>query len=410
MLIPIIALFTLAIVGYFLWPYNIAASERIKSEKSPSIAVLPFRDMSPEQDQEYFSDGISEEILNNLSHFGNLKVAGRTSSFSFKNKEATIAEIGNALNVSHILEGSVRKHDDQIRISAQLINVSDGFQLWSDQFDMRYADIFAIQDSVAEQIGLVLLKQLAPEEVAGIKESRPKNSEAYDLYLKAQYISRRAYNTYRKEDYDLVEDLLLKSISIDSTYALSHTALADLYDFGLSFHSKESEEYRNYYKKCLEHIEIASRLDPDLAQVNLVKGWLMSRSMTAETMDSTFSLFKKAYELSPNSIDGYFGLAVFYRDLGLLEDAQKFYEYGIEIDPLYFRFHYDVGKIYRRLGKFEQARTSYLSALDIIPNTPQALLALGDVNIWLRNNEAALENYNQGIKNLGRKSSSGNKS
>lgn len=177
----------------------------------PSIAVLPFKDMSINKDQEYFGDGIAEEILNSLSNLKALKVAGRTSSFSFKGKDSKISEIGEALHVKNILEGSVRKQDDKIRVTAQLINVEDGFQIWSDKYVRAMDDVFAVQDELAQDIGQILLKKLAPEQLSKLTASAGVSSKVYELFLKAKHIHKNIYNSsHQVADFQRSEKLFWK--------------------------------------------------------------------------------------------------------------------------------------------------------------------------------------------------------
>lgn len=181
-----------------------------------SIAVLAFADMSPKQDQEYFSDGISEEILNLLARIPDLKVISRTSSFSFKGKDATTEEIGKVLHVSHILEGSVRKSGNTLRITAQLIKVSNGAHIWSETFDRELDDIFKIQDEIAARVTRQLTSTLKDREL----RSKEVDVDAYELFLRAKY------ENITEEGIARAETLLKQSIAIDSNYAPSWRQLA----------------------------------------------------------------------------------------------------------------------------------------------------------------------------------------
>ena len=174
-----------------------------------SIAVLAFADMSPQKDQEYFSDGISEEILNLLARIPELKVISRTSSFSFKDQNATTEDIGKALGVNHILEGSVRKSGNTLRITAQLINVSDGAHLWSKTYDRDLTDIFRVQDEIATEVTRELKATLMPEALI----SKEVDTEAYRLYLQARQLG----NQFTAETSANAAELLKRSIAVDST-------------------------------------------------------------------------------------------------------------------------------------------------------------------------------------------------
>ncbi|CAN5363173.1 hypothetical protein BH20BAC1_BH20BAC1_27560 [soil metagenome] len=156
-----------------------------------SVAVLPFLNMSNDPEQEYFSDGISEEILNSLSHLKNLKVAGGTSSFQFKGTNIDLRELGKKLGVHTVLEGSVRKHKNQLRVTVQLINADDGFHLWSERYDREIEDIFTIQDEIALSVTEKLKVSLLETEVAALTNKPTNNEQAYDLYLKGRFFWNR---------------------------------------------------------------------------------------------------------------------------------------------------------------------------------------------------------------------------
>jgi len=189
-------------------------------ENDKSIAVLAFADMSPEKDQEYFSDGISEEILNLLAKIPDLKVISRTSSFSYKGKQQNIKKIGEELQVGHVLEGSIRKSGNTFRITAQLIKVSDGAHIWSETYDRDMTDIFKIQDEIATKV----TQQLKVTILGNGINAKVTNTEAYNLYLQAKQLhSQRSYNNSIN-----AEKLIRQSIAIDSTYAPSWSLLSDI--------------------------------------------------------------------------------------------------------------------------------------------------------------------------------------
>ncbi|TMB98593.1 MAG: hypothetical protein E6J42_05615, partial [Chloroflexi bacterium] len=161
------------------------------SNREPSIAVLPFADMSPGKDQEYFSDGIAEEILDALTHVEGLRVAGRTSSFSFKGKGEDLRSIGEKLNVAHVLEGSIRKEGNRVRITAQLVGAADGFHRWSKTFDRELTGVFAVEDEIARSVVDALKAKLLPRQASAGKEHRTESSEVYTQYLLGRQFSRR---------------------------------------------------------------------------------------------------------------------------------------------------------------------------------------------------------------------------
>ncbi|MEO0436945.1 MAG: adenylyl cyclase, partial [Pseudomonadota bacterium] len=188
----------------------------------PSIAVLPFADLSPDNNQEYFADGISEELLNVLAKVDGMKVAGRTSSFAFKGRNEDLREIGRVLDVAHILEGSVRSQGDRVRVTAQLIQVSDGFHLWSETYDGDLRDIFAVQDDIAAQILMAMKTQLKVDATPDLAPVSRADVTAYGLFLEA----RDLIYTRSPANMERALELLNSAIEIDPNYAPAYAARA----------------------------------------------------------------------------------------------------------------------------------------------------------------------------------------
>jgi TolB-like protein len=245
-------------------PQPVAEEPAVAEEIARSIAVLPFVNMSDDAGNEYFSDGISEEILNALAKIKDLKVAGRTSSFAFKGENQDLRQIGDTLGVEHILEGSVRKAGNKVRITAQLIQVEDGFHLWSESYDRELDDVFAIQDEIANAILVQLKAQLIGGEAPSVATTRT-NAEAYDLYLLArQRLYERTGPTI-----EAAAELLDRAIALDPSYAPAYAqrgiATLLLSDSGGAYgdmpHEKAQTQARLYLDEALE-------IDPELAE-----GW-----------------------------------------------------------------------------------------------------------------------------------------
>ncbi|TVP85330.1 MAG: adenylyl cyclase, partial [Thioalkalivibrio sp.] len=262
----IIGILVLAL-GWFAWdrfgPEGVSAPDGIREA---SIAVLPFVDMSPGGDQAYFGDGLSEEILNLLAGIRELKVSGRTSSFAFRGTSVSIPEIGRSLGVAHVLEGSVRRSDDRLRITAQLIETATGFHLWSETYDRRLADVFAIQDEIAGSIANALRLTLA-----GSTGDATSDLEAYDLYLRARTL------IYGRAPTGLAEARLLidEALALDPDYAPALAASGEL--------SMLLSAYQGGYGYIPEReanaaariaLERALELDPKLADAHAAMGLL----------------------------------------------------------------------------------------------------------------------------------------
>ncbi len=393
-LIPLIL-----VLAVFMGYQYLQKSKTINDDKAieiakASIAVLPFEDMSPQKDQEYFADGIAEEILNTLSQLDELKVAGRTSSFSFKNKETTITEIGKALNVDHILEGSVQRQGDKIRITAQLIKVEDGFQVWSKKYNNNFTDIFKIQDSVAQNIGNALLVKLAPEQLSRLKTKTFENSEAYGLFLRAKHIfTNRFRSTLSQEDFKKSEKLFQAAIDLDTNYALAHAGLANLYDTYVFYvlSPDDSIEFNKYNRLRIEESKLAFDLDSTLAYVNEVRGHVLLNS--SANLNDVYKSYLKAYELNPKNPDVLLALMDVYVRKGLLKDALKFADEALAIDPLHIWAL--AWKIYSLgvIGDFDAAIDEVKTALDINPDEIILLVNLASFYSFMGNTKEAMATY-----------------
>ena len=200
---------------------------RGRGPATTTIAVLAFEDMSPAKDQEYFCDGISEEIINDLAQVGGLRVAARTSSFAYKGKREDIRNIGRKLGVRSVLEGSVRKTDSRLRITTQLIDVADGHHLWTEQYDRELEDVFAIQEEIAHNIARALKIKLSKREKNAIEEPPTRSIKAYDFYLRGRQFFYRHKRKYMQHAIDMFS----RAIEQDSSYARAYAGRADCHSF-----------------------------------------------------------------------------------------------------------------------------------------------------------------------------------
>jgi len=310
-----------------------AAAEAVQAAARPvekSIAVLPFVNMSDDASNEYFSDGISEEILNSLAKIKQLKVAGRTSSFAFKGKSQDLRQIGEALGVEHILEGSVRKAGTKIRITAQLIQVDDGFHLWSETYDRELTDVFAIQDEIATAILEQLKAQLIGEDVTPVMATRT-NTEAYELYLLAkQRMYQRTGPTI-----EAAAELLDRAIALDPGYAPAYAqrgiATLLLSEGEGTYGDIPSEQAAAQGKLYLDK---ALQLDPRLAE-----GWaglgLYHYGATPSRADQAIEALNKALALNPNLINASNWLHNTLTQQGRPAEARDIVMGMIDRDPLY---------------------------------------------------------------------------
>ncbi len=267
-----------------------------------SIAVLPFASLSTDPENEFFADGITEEILNALSQIAELRVAGRSSSFSFKGKHQDLRQIGDALNVSTVLDGSVRRAGNRVRITAQLVDVADGYHLWSERYDREIADVFAVQDEIATAIAARLRTTLAAGSAARAQRATG-NIEAYEAYLKGRALLYRRGASTRQ---GMV--LMNKALELDPTYALAWAGLADAYSLLGYYGNVHPEEARtNAHAAVVE----ALRHGPDLAEAHSARGLLAL--LFEWDWPTAERSFLKALELNPGYIQGAAWYHLFYR-------------------------------------------------------------------------------------------------
>jgi TolB-like protein len=306
-----------------------------KSETFDSIAVLPFANMSSDPEQEYFSDGISEEIINVLAQIPNLKVAGRTSSFTFKGKNEDLRTIGEKLGVKTVLEGSVRSSGNRIRITAQLINVQNGFHLWSEKYEREMKDIFEIQDEISLAIVEELKLQLFEKERIQILKSKTQNLEAYNYYLKGRFYWN---NNRTEEGIEKTIKYFKQAVEIDPDYALAYAGLALAYtvlaDWGYI-------QTQIAVPKIKEFLIKSSELDNTLAEnhSSLIYSYaLFEWNWQEAEMESI-----KAFELNPNSPEVHHFYAIFQMCLGNLRNAIGHNKTARELDPLSSVFNFAYG-------------------------------------------------------------------
>ena len=256
---------------YFLYDQILRPIETestiIQTEWENSIAVLPFKNISPDPEQEYFCDGMTEQIITNLSRLQKLKVIARTSVMKFKDSKKTIPEIGVELNVSHILEGSVRKSGNRVRVTAQLIKTDGGYHLWANDYNRELKDIFAVQDDVSLAIAKALSENLSQKEIVGIKTKHPANTEAYEYFLKARYFHDKYWKFIQLQDYKAAEDMYEKAIELDPNYAPLYAYFSGLYNSYIYYNPEEKEKFIHLVDK---YIEIALNLDPNSLEVQYI--------------------------------------------------------------------------------------------------------------------------------------------
>ena len=368
-----------------------------------SIAVLPFTNTSADPENEYFTDGMAEEIINALSKIKSLGVASRTSTFALKGKTEDIREIGKKLEVSAVLEGSVRKMGNKIRVSAQLINVANGLQLWSDRYDREMEDVFAIQDEIAQNIVKALRVVLSDEEKRAIEKVATDNVQAYDYYLRG----RKYFHQHRRTSIEFARQMFTRAIEVDPNYARAHAGIADccsiLYMY---FDARESNlrqadkasqkalqpdpdlaeahaarglsfSLSKQYDKAVSEFEIAMKLDPKLYEAPYFYG----RALLAQgKWSEAVTLFEKASAVSPEDYQAPTFLASAYAGQGRIHEASKASQRAVKVIEKWLDTNPDDARalnlgatIWSNLGETDKALEWARRSLQIDPEDPQLL-------------------------------------
>jgi TolB-like protein len=353
------------------------------SEKS--IAVLPFVNMSSDKEQDYFSDGLSEELLNQLAQIPQLRVIARTSSFSFKGKEVDVATIARTLSVANILEGSVRKSANTLRISAQLVRASDSSHLWSKTYDRDLTDVFKVQDEIAADVVTALKVKLLPAQELP-KTQRTANSEAYEHYLLGLEISRRD----RMEASKLAAAEFQKAIALDPGYANAYAMLAIAQARGSDVAPSQTQRAAEI-KESLATIDHAIALAPDLALAYSRRGLL--RHSRAWDWQGAAADFKQAVSLDPNNAEllSSYSNSLFFdgRQTEAIAMARK----ATVIDPLSLDIWHNLGLLLFCSGQDADARLAWQRAFDINPLARWPNYLVGYLDLKEGKYESALAHF-----------------
>lgn len=370
-----------------------ATETNIKAGSEKSIAVMPFVNMSADPENEYFSDGISEEILNALTHVEGLQVTARTSSFSFKGKNEDVKQLGIKLGVSTILEGSVRRAGKKIRITAQLINTADGYHIWSEVYDSELEDIFQVQDEIALKILHRLKENFATGEKKEIIVKPPtENIDAYNLYLQGRYYWNKTTPENILKAIQAFED----AIHIDPGFALPYCALSYCYSFMGSAGLKPPAEA---YPKAKDYTLKAIELDPthaeshlSLATIKFFHNWDFEGAekslCKAQDLGLNSSLF--------NQVHGWFLIAN-----GDFEKAIEKMQQALTLDPLSLPLMSNLGDAYSFAGHFEEALTQYAKIVEMEPSFRRGFEGRGMIYLAMGEYEKAVKDFEQYHKLIG---------
>ncbi len=320
-----------------------------------SVAVLPFTNMSNDPDNEYFTDGMAEEIINALTKIQSLRVTSRTSSFSFKGKNDDIGEIGKKLKVSTVLEGGVRKMGNRLRITAQLVNVADGSNLWSEKYDREIEDIFAIQDDISQAIVKALRVILTEGEKKQIEKARTENVQAYDYYLRG----RQYFHQLRRKSLEYARQMFNKAIEIDPDYARAYAGVAD--SCSMLYTYFDAREFN------LRQADIASEkaleLAPELAEAHVARGLVVSLS---KRFDEAEKEFETAMKLDPKLFEAPYWYARALLSAGRSQEAVKMFERATVLRPEEFQAANFLAQAYDTLGMNAEKETALRRAMKLM--------------------------------------------
>ena len=345
-----------------------------------SVAVLPFVNMSADKDQDYFSDGISEEIQNALAQVKDLKVAGRTSSFQFKGKNQDLRAVGQALGVAHVLEGSVRKQGDKVRITAQLVQTADGFHVWSESFDGDLKDVFQLQENIARAITDKLQVILSGDQAERLVSVSTSNPEAYSLYLQASQIFNRRDGARFGEAISQLQEAL----RLDPKFARAHSRIAALQSLAGNY---DERVQASSAVAAEQHARQAIALDAGLAEPYAVLGNLYGRKRRFVEAVETF---KRALDIDPNDVTSNFWNATLLCQTGYLARCDAALDRVLEIDPMLPNALSWRGREYLRAGNLEAAEKMLQRSRDA--GLAHAGMALSDL-AWARGNLPDAERF-----------------
>ena len=320
-----------------------------------SIAVLPFADMSPQHDQEYFADGVAEEISNALTKIAALRVASRTSSFAFKGRNEDIGEIGRKLKVATLLEGSVRKAGNRLRVTAQLVSATDGYHLWSERYDRELEDVFAIQDEIAANIVRALQVVMSEDEKRAIDKPRTESVQAYEYYLRG----RQLFHQFRRPGMQHARRMFERASEIDPNFVLAYAGMADC--------SSMLYIYWHTGNVDLEQADTASRkaleLGPVVAEAHAARGLALTLSKEYEAAQGEF---ESAIRLDPRLFEAYYFYARACFQTGELAKAAMLFEQAAAVRPEDYQAPSLLAMVYHGMGREGDAEAAHRRAIRTI--------------------------------------------
>ncbi len=367
----VIAGASLSIGLFFIGRYSAGTKSPAASSNqsaAKSIAVLPFANLSADKNDEYLSDGMTEELLNVLTKVKSLRVPGRSSSFAFKgkNEDDIFRKVGEQLHVNAVLEGSVRKAGDKLRITAQLVNVADGFHLWSETYDGDMKDILAVQSDVAKRVVQALQVQLGVDETRAFAKKATEDPEAHRLYLLGRY----HFEKFTRAGWTNAIHSYEEALQVDPNFASAYCGLADTYGWA----GGQLMPGREAWAKEMELAQKALELDPNLAEAHLSMGIALFSVLDPHASEKELD---RAVELNPNLALIYDQYGWTFSGLGRFDDAFAAEKKALELDPLSTFLNTDLAFFLYWARRFEEATTQIRKTLELDPNNAFAHSILG---------------------------------
>jgi TolB-like protein/Tfp pilus assembly protein PilF len=389
-ILPGVIIIVVAIIigGYFL--FNRIIKKEKPEETAPivgmkwenSVAVLPFVDLSPQKDQGYFCDGMTDDIISKLSRLEELKVSSRTSVMRYKKTDKKIKEIGQELGVATILEGSIQKENNRIRVSTQLINVEDNFHLWAQTYDRKLESVFDLQDDISKAIAEALKIRLTETETAKLVRVPTKSVDAYEYYLKG----RSLFYTYEKPKNEQAISMFKNALDLDSSFSLAHAGLSLCYT---QYKNTGWDEDEKWLSLAEDSARRAIDLDENSAEARFALGFVYEQRKQYEEMEREM---RQVLRLNPNHAHAHDSIGDnFNRAKGEINEALREYNLALMIDPFLLPPYWGIADINMKQGKYKEAKKTLLQSLEIHKNNDLSMTFLGRVHRFLGEYEKSVE-------------------
>jgi len=328
------------------------AAEEVGPEKEKTLAVLYFENLSGDKEDEYFRDGITEDLITELFKIKDLHVLSRSAVLAFRDKTLTATQVGQQLNATYVLEGSVRRAGTRLRVNAQLIETETGHGAWAERYDRQMEDVFAIQDEIVRSIAKAMQVMLSEKEKKAIAKTPTADVKAYDYYLRG----RQFFHQFRRRGYDYARQLFTRAIEIDPGYARAYAGIADCHSYLYMYWDASDENL----KAAEEASRRALLLDPELAEAHVSRGVAISLS---KRYDDAQMEFETATRLDPKLFEGYYFYARSCFQQGKLEEAARLFEKASQVKPEDYQAPALLGMVFKGLGRSEEAKDAYRRSL-----------------------------------------------